>query len=95
MSEWLDVVSERQRRVEVEGWTPDRDTGLHAGNLASACSPYALIAAAPLMGGKDTPIEAPPLLFRFEAEWNAITARRDMIKALVLECAELERMDGA
>lgn len=91
---WTDVLAERQRQIEVEGWTPAHDDTHDRGELAGAGSAYAMSAAAALRTRSPAPITTPPPFFPFAAEyWKPTTARRDLIKAAALLLAEIERLD--
>lgn len=82
-----DVLAERQRQIEVEGWTPDHDDQHDDGQLALAAACYAYQADAPMKG------EAP-----FGWPWDRIwwkpgDRRRMLVKAAALILAEIERLD--
>lgn len=83
----LDVLLERRRQIEVEGWTPEHDDEHQSGELASAAAVYALAT---------TGIKA-----RRYWPWHAngwikpAPARRNLVKASALLLAELERLDRA
>lgn len=99
-----DILRERQRQIEVEGWTLEHDDEHDAGELAAAGSAYALNAADVLNpqsqgdGGYDF---TTPLCWPWAQEWwkptgtgtNRAGARRDLIKAAALLVAEIERID--
>lgn len=87
---WLDVLAERQRQIEAEGWTPEHDDQHEAGELARAGACYAAFA------GGTGPIEE----FGFRWPWSPVwwkptTRRRDLVKAGALILAEIERLDRA
>lgn len=92
-----DVLAERQRQIEVEGWTVTHDDAHEAGELARASACYAFSAADQQMG------EGPPT---FEHDfmalwpwsrgwWKPKDPRRDLVRAAALLIAEIERMDRA
>jgi hypothetical protein len=81
-----DVLAERARQVEVEGWTPEHDDEHTDGSLAVAGACYALVDARDTIGG------AWPWDFRW---WKPTTQRRNLIKAGALILAEIERVDRA
>ncbi|KVD71841.1 hypothetical protein WI89_01050 [Burkholderia ubonensis] len=83
-----DVLAERRRHVEAEGWTPERDDEHSNGELARAAACYAH-AAGSWMGQHRMPAEWP-----WEREWwKPSTPRRDLVKAGALILAEIERLD--
>jgi len=88
----IDVLAERLRQKEVEGWTSAHDDWLRAGELATAASRYATNAAARLG------ISPPCLSFGAnwpwdDCWWKPTTPRRDLVKSAALILAEIERMD--
>ena len=88
-----DVLAERQRQVEQEGWTPGHDDQHDNGELAAAAACYAresrLI----------EPLEQkrkwnPPMIWPWAREWWKPSDRRRMlVKAGALILAEIERLD--
>lgn len=107
----IDVLLERLRQVEKEGWTPEHDDEHDSGELAAAGAAYALHAADHLHahsqgdGGNEAPIFWPwqdGVCGRGEgpektepAWWKPGTPRRDLVKAGALILAEIERLDRA
>ncbi len=91
----LDVLAERQRHVEVEGWTPEHDDEHIHGELAAAAACYAYAAWYEQdIGGLDT--DTPPEHWPWDDEWwKPTTPRRDLVKAVALGLAEIERLDRA
>ncbi|MGT2507883.1 hypothetical protein [Cupriavidus basilensis] len=85
-----DVLAERSRQVEAEGWTPEHDDEHADGGLAKAAATYA-------MHGSGT--NADWLLsywWPWDAEWWKPTdQRRSLVKAGALILAEIERLDRA
>lgn len=91
----LDVLAERRRQIETEGWTPLHDDAHDVGDLSSAAMGYAQSAACQLSHDGLT-LEGTPLFWPWEASWfKPSTARRDLIKAGALILAEIERLDRA
>lgn len=92
-----DVLAERQRQVEAEGWTPEHDDAHSTGDLAAAAACYALHSViATNQSPVGDPMEFPPPGWPWdEAWWKPGTARRDLVKAGALILAELERLDRA
>jgi len=84
----LDVLAERQRQVEVEGWHPDQDDDYEDGQLSMAAACYA-------MQG-DTPNYGPPADWPWDREWwKPADDRRNLVKAGALILADIERIDRA
>lgn len=94
-----DVLSERRRQIEKEGWTAAHDDTHESGILGRAGAVYAYSAA---MDGRRS-IEREPLVLAFiEQAWpfgrrgfKPTDPRRDLVKAAALILAEIERMDRA
>lgn len=84
-----DVLAERRRRVEVEGWTPERDDAHSTGEMAMAASCYAAVAGDPSSDGWYVEMIWP----WDESWWKPGNARRNLIKAGALILAEIERLD--
>lgn len=87
-----DVLAERKRQIEQEGFTPAHDDIHVQGELAAAGACYALNAATSGEGGA-----TPAFLSRhwpWHTEWWKPTSkRRDLVKAAALIIAEIEKMD--
>ncbi|GEP00511.1 hypothetical protein [Methylobacterium haplocladii] len=84
-----DVLAERRRQVEAEGWKPEHDDQHGAGELALAASCYASRA-------HDKRKDDRPLLWPWSRpEWKPGDPRRMLIKAGALILAEIERWDRA
>lgn len=93
-----DVIAERIRQIEVEGWTQEHDDEHRAGDLARAAGLYANNAGAALqLGMQDTTLckDAPYGWPWSGSWWKPSTPRRDLVKAIALCIAEIERMDRA
>lgn len=89
-----DVMVERQRQIEQEGWTPDHDDQHREGELALAASCYA--EASLFRRGPRTPLSDLHTsgLWPWALEsWKPTDARRDLVKAAALILAEIERLD--
>lgn len=102
--EWLsiegaarDVLAERRRQVEVEGWSPDHDLQHRFGELAYAATCYAFHAAKPADAGPSGLANGERIineLWPWSREWwKPSTPRRDLVKAAALILAEIERLD--
>lgn len=84
-----DVLAERRRQVEQEGWTPEHDDKLRDHELSCAGGCYAMYTLA-------HPIGFSPLAWPWAEEWWKPTDnRRNLIKAGALILAEIERLDRA
>lgn len=81
-----DVLAERRRQVEAEGWTQEHD-GLHSTQeLAFAAACYATADAG----------DPPPAVWPWHLSWWKPTdRRRNLVKAGALILAEIERLDRA
>lgn len=87
-----DVLAERQRQIEVEGWTPEHDHTWDQGELAMAAASYAV-------SDKVGCIGRDPFLLAFwpwrKKWWKPKDRRRDLVRAGALILAEIERLDRA
>lgn len=81
----LDVLAERSRQIEVDGWTPEHDDEHVAGELATAGASYALVAVGHGLFALR--------IWPFPAGLKPTTPRRDLVKAGALILAEIERLD--
>lgn len=90
-----DIVAERKRHVEVEGWTPEHDDEHHRGQLALAASVYAY--AGSLESGQNMVLKTSDIIHRlwpWDWSWFKPTdRRRDLVKAGALIVADIERLD--
>lgn len=95
----LDVLAERRRQIEVEGWTPAHDDEHDTGELAAAAASYALIACAPVSENefwRGMRMDAANTVWPWDLEWRKPgDQRRMLVKATALLLAEIERMDRA
>ena len=82
-----DVLAERRRQIEAEGWTPERDDLYKNGELSDAAASYALNAGVPMRNLR------PPYWPWDSSWWKPSTPRRDLVKAAALILAEIERLD--
>lgn len=89
---WSDVLDERCRQVNSEGWTPEHDDAHENGELASAASCYVLYSHADETSKK---LHCPFGWPWDYAWWKPTTPRRDLVKAAALLLAEIERLDRA
>lgn len=87
-----ELIAERVRQADEEGFTPERDIGCQYGktlNLAKAAAAYAISAAA-LPGKKFT-----DWLWPWTAEWfKPRTPREDLVRAGALIIAQIQVIDA-
>lgn len=84
-----DVLAERQRQIETEGWTTKHDDQHGSGSMAFAAAAYAVHShAGPKMSGP---------LWNWTGWsrdwWKPKNTRRDLVRAAALLIAEIERLD--
>ncbi len=82
-----DVLAERRRQVEVEGWTPEHDDEHSESEMSLAAACYAMAAGGYAKG------QTPPIWPWALEGWKPSYGRRDLIKAGALILAEIERID--
>ena len=83
-----DVLAERRRQIEAEGWTLDRDDEYTRFELARAGACYAEY------GNWPAHSEIPPNSWPWSAAWWKPTSyRQNLVKAAALILAEIERLD--
>ena len=88
-----DVLAERQRQIDVEGWSHAHDDGIDEGDLAAAGSAYALNAACNL-NPLANPLDEIPDTWPWDVQWwKPTTPRRDLVKAGALILAAIEQID--
>lgn len=82
-----DVLAERQRQIDVEGWTPEHDDTEHLPDeLALAAASYVCADEG----------DAPPAIWPWDWKWwKPKSRRRNLVKAAALILAEIERLDRA
>lgn len=97
-----DVLAERQRQQDAEGWTLDHDDGHELFELSSAACCYAWAASRPSgwrAQAKLNPELAQSAVFFHDnwpwdlAWWKPKTRRGDLVRAGALILAEIERLD--
>jgi hypothetical protein len=92
-----DVLAERRRQVESEGWDAKHDDEHDSGEMASAASAYALAAADklhPMSQGDGEFDKLPPAMWCWDHEWwKPGEPRRMLVKAGALILAEIDRLD--
>lgn len=82
-----EIRDERQRQIEVEGFTPEHDDKRDDTTIAKAAGCYAFAA---------TGYRKPAMASMWPWNWDCFkitTPRRDLIKAAALIVAEIERLD--
>lgn len=99
-----DVLAERQRQIEAEGWTEAHDDQHTDGGLSAAAACYAMHSALEegIRSGRiarycarTKPFDRfVPDYWPWQVEWWKPTgARRNLVKAAALLIAEIERLD--
>lgn len=89
-----DVLAERRRQIEAEGWTPEHDDMHSDGQMAAAAGYYALACAYPHerdIGGGHVPTYWPWA----PSWWKPRDVRSNLVRAGALILAEVERLDRA
>lgn len=86
----FDVLEERKRQQDKEGWSAQHDDKHDAGELAIAAVCYASFSNTHPTNGK------PPWVWPFaDRWWKPVSRRRALVKAAALILAEIERLDRA
>lgn len=90
----LDVMMERRRQVDEEGFSHKHDDAHEPGDLAAAGSAYALATADVLYGlfGYRSS-QSPPRMWPTRWKWKPSTPRTMLVKAVALLLAQIERLD--
>ena len=84
-----DVLAERRRQIEAEGWTPAHDDRHGAHELAEAAACYCLSSVGHTF-------DFFTMIWPWEQHWfKSSGPRRDLVKAGALILAEIERLDRA
>lgn len=92
------IAAERQRQMDVEGWTPEHDDTHTSGEMALAAAGYASHAAAfsqinpPLSVYQSAPAELVNWPWD-KSWWKPKNARNDLVRAGALIAAEIDRLD--
>jgi len=87
-----EIAAERQRQIEVEGWTPEHDDNHDGGQLLHAAVAYALAAASDRSENRLAFLAHRWWPWSF-SWWKPKNRRRDLIRAGALIVAEIERLD--
>lgn len=101
----LDVLDERKRQIEVEGWTAEHDDAHTNGELARAAGIYAVIAGSDATAYRNA-MEGYGLndilrsLFTHYWPWGHSwfkpkTRRQDLVRSVALGIAAIEQIDRA
>lgn len=104
-----DVIAERHRQINVEGFTPERDDVQHAqGNMLKAAMCYVMSVSAALTHASKARVPLDPAFYRrmsglwpatawpWDASWwKPKSPRQDLVRAAALIIAEIERLDRA
>lgn len=93
-----DVIAERARQVNEEGWTPEHDDRHSPGDLAEAAACYLLYPSflKILPYGDGTVCTLFDIIWPWSLDWwKPKDRRRDLVKAGALILAEIERIDRA
>lgn len=100
-----DVIAERKRQIEKEGWTPDHDDDEHrSGDLALAGAAYAIYDAGDRLSAYTNQVlfdlqphaKREPIFWPFHYDWwKPKGRRRNLVRAAALIVAEIERLDRA
>lgn len=82
-----DVIAERERQVNAEGWTPEHDDKHDGCELAAAAACYAVGSRALTYAGAQ--------IWPWHHHWWKFNGdyRRSLVKAAALLLAEIERID--
>lgn len=84
-----DVMTERQRQIDAEGWTPQHDDEHTGGEIADAAACYARL-------GSGWSVWGVLRWWPWEKDWlKPSEPRRSLVKAGALILAEIERLDRA
>lgn len=93
------IAEERQRQMNVEGWTPEHDDEHSTGELALVASYYAMSEEQRFDElSTDSDSKTPPTGFPWDAEWWKPTPEnrvRELQKAGALIAAEIDRLNRA
>jgi len=95
-----DVLKERLRQINQEGWTPEHDDTYESGEIAGAAACYARHVNARGWVYKGNPssyqLETEPNNWPWDPEWwKPVSPRRDLVRAGALILAEIDRIDRA
>lgn len=88
------IAAERQRQIDVEGWTAEHDNGHNAGELAAAAECYVALASDQEGGTLMRNPAIPPFSWPWDASWwkPSQDPERNLAKAGALIAAEIDRI---
>jgi hypothetical protein len=90
-----DVLAERVRQIDVDGFTIDRDLRLHPSELALASASY-VNTAVDQLHGRDWPPAKHPDTWPWQREaWRPGDARANLVKGAAILLAAIDRIDHA
>ena len=87
-----DVLEERRRQVQVEGWTPEHDAEHCHAEMATAAACYVLSATSGF-SAEEYSGDVPSAWPWDPKWWKPKDYRRDLVRAAALLIAEIERSD--
>lgn len=88
-----DIITERQRQIEIECWTPEHDDEHVDGAIALAAASYAWSSVHKKISDTQT-AGIPPGFWPWDWKWwKPKNPRRDLVRAGALIIAEIERID--
>ena len=90
----LDVLAERRRQIEVEGWTPEHDDAHRTGGMAVAAACYAAWTL-PSRPASEVVHTLWPWTGWAHTWFKPKETRHNLIRAAALLLAEIERLDRA
>jgi hypothetical protein len=91
------IADERERQLQVEGFSRDYDQQYREGELARAATAYVQLAAMDLQVGsrKHIASQEPPFFWPWAQEWwKPVDARRDLVRAGAMIAAQIDLIDG-
>ena len=88
-----DVLAERRRQVEVEGWTPEHDDAHDGGEMAIAAACYATAPPATYTEREWMFADRPKSWPWHSTWWKPTFYRHNLVRAGALIVAEIERLD--
>lgn len=90
------IAAERQRQIDVEGWTPEHDANHESGTLSAAAQCYTLWAMWQILGGSEEASRQISALWPFAPKcWKpSEDPARNLEKAGALIAAELDRLEN-
>ena len=91
------IADERQRQLQAEGFTREKDQQYRRGELAKAATAYVQLAAMDLEAGTRNHIAwcEPAAVWPWAPEWwKPVDARRDLVRAGALIAAQIDLIDS-